>query len=459
MKQSLEHIINTLYENDIITIKSIITNKTPFWQEIISLHHADLADIIEHLNNPKNFTLFINLSSELQADVFVECSDDLRRELFLACKPQEREILLKHLTMDELVDFFDDLSDEEVTKYIKFINKKSRETILSRLEFPKDSAGDIMDTDIFVLPSQMQVHNAIALLQKLANNAFLNRVIYIVDKKQILLGYILLEDLVLHKPNDLINMFIKKIQYKINVHDDKEDIAIYMLHYKIELAPVIGEKNTLLGVITAKKIAEIVESEASEDIYRMASLAPIKTNYFEESFFVLVWKRGAVLILLLLLQSISTFIIGKYQNLLIGFLVIYIGMITSTGGNTSGQVSVLAIQGFATGELRINQLKRFLKREFYISCILGLLLAIIAFIRIYFSSHIIHDSIIVALSLFIVVIVSTLLGAIMPFALRKLSIDPAYSAGPVLATCMDIIGVLLFILTTSLLLPLLLKTT
>jgi magnesium transporter len=412
--------------------------------DIKQLHAADIADILENINKAILIQAFFYLPPEKKADVFMEFSHAKRQFIFLGSSNNQREILLDYLTIDELVDFFDDLSHEDVNSYLQLLNKKEREKVLSLLEFPETSAAGIMESDIVVLSKHTTVFKTVCILKRLKADKRLYRTIYIVNEKQILLGYILLEDLVLEDETNSITSFMIPIEYSVNANDDQEDVATYMTHYRLDIVPVIDNANHFLGVITSEIIARTIEDEASEDIFRMASLSPIQDSYFQTNVSRLIWQRASILTILLLLQSVSTMIIGKYTLLLNGFLITYIGMITSTGGNTSSQVSALVIRGLASGDIKIKDMIKFIKRELMIGSFLAIILSIVGGLRTYFFHYQFQESIIVGGALFCVVMFSTLLGSGIPFLLHKIKLDPAYSAGPLLATCMDILGVIIF---------------
>ncbi len=408
------------------------------------LHPADIADILENVNKSVLIQLFFYLPPEKKADVFMEFSNEKRQFIFIGSSNNNREELLDYLTIDELVDFFDDLSNDDLNLYIQLLNKRERKKVLSLLEFPDDSAAGIMESDVVVLTENITVDKTIFILKQLKANKTFYRTIYIVNSKQILLGYILLEDLVLAIGDKNITELMINIDHKVNAYDDQENIAAYMTHYRLDIIPVIDNQNHFLGVITSEIVARTIEDEASEDIFRMASLSPIQDSYFQTNIFKLIWQRSTILTILLLLQSLSTMIIGKYTLLLSGFLITYIGMITSTGGNTSSQVSALVIQGLASGDIKIKDMMKFIKRELLIGFFLAVILSFIGAVRIYFFHYQIKEAMIVGGALFCIVIFSTILACLIPFFLHKMKLDPAYSAGPLLATCMDIFGVIIF---------------
>lgn len=423
------------------------------WTYFIKLHPADIADILILFSSIDIYYIFKDLTPSLQADTFMELSTDVRHTLFSQSNLEQRENLINNLTIDELADFFDDLSDEELHRYMRLVNKQRRSAVLSILQFSETSAAGIMDSNIFVLSESLTVQKTIELLQRLKPDKKLYRSIYIVNKENLLVGFIYLEDLVLKNSKNAIKQIMYDVDYKINANIDQEEIAKYMLKYHIDIAPVVDDDNRFLGVIASDTLAEIVEDEATEDIYRMASMTPIRETYFETSFSKLLVQRGGILCILLLLQSVSAFVINSYQNLLANFLITYMGLITSTGGNVSSQTSALVIQGLATGDLSVKEMGKFLRRECVFSVFLSLALSMVAFIRTYIFSGLLLESFIVGFSLFLLTIFSMIIGTLLPFILHKLKMDPAHSAGPLLATCMDILGVVVYCLISNALLP------
>jgi len=417
--------------------------------ELNRMYAADVADVLESIGEDDAHIIFNRLLPELRADVFVEFSRGRQKSFFVECSAQEREILLGKLTIEELVDFFDDLSDQEVCSYIKLINKRTREEVLSLLEFSENSAGGMMDSNVFVVLPQMTISMVISILQRLKPNKNLYQRIFVSNKEEQLIGSILLEDLVLQESKKEIKEIMQSIQHQVKADVDKEEVAKYMMRYHLDILPVTNDANIFLGVITSGDLAEILEDEASEDIFRMASLSPQRDQYFDISISSLLWQRGSILAILLLIQSISTLILSKFQSIAASFLLVYIGIITGTGGNASNQSSALVIRGIANGELDDAHMKKFVKREFFVAIILAIFLALVAFLRIFIFKHIFQECIIVGIALFFTVIVSTLLGAFTPFLLRRCKIDPAYAAGPILATCMDIIGVTIFMMVSA----------
>ena len=227
--------------------------------------------------------------------------------------------------------------------------------------------------------------------------------------------------------------------------EDQEQVAKKMVHYHMMTVPVVNDQALLLGVIPEDTLIDIIQQEATEDVQRI-SAAPVTTSYFEMSFISLLWKRGFILGGLLLLESLTGVIMGRFEKILMMFpvLVPFITMLISTGGNTSGQASAIAIQGMSSGAINESNMGKFLRRELFIGSVLGFLLGVVSFFRVYSYSQEPIGSFVVSISLGLLVVISILFGACFPIVLTKFKVDPAFSAGPLLATFMDILGILIY---------------
>ena len=220
-----------------------------------------------------------------------------------------------------------------------------------------------------------------------------------------------------------------------------------MHHYGLLSAPVVDEHNHFLGVVTADDIVDVVEEEASEDVYKMSGLAPVEHSYFQTSFKSLFFQRSMWLGSLLLLQSISGIILNKYQTLIEGHIMLsfFLTMLIGTGGNAGNQSATLVIRGLATGEISRKNAIRVLLREFGMSLFLAAVLFGASFARIYmfYPSRTI-EALAISASLFLIVSMSMVLGTFIPFMLERLNVDPAHSAAPFLATLMDVLGIIVY---------------
>lgn len=325
------------------------------------------------------------------------------------------------------------------------MNKKKQSQERTKLKFDYDTAGGVMQTNILTFYKDYTIKECIDILKKINHSSLLRRVIYILNQEGKLVGHINLEDLILKEPDTKLKDVLRKNVLVINSSEDREEVASKMKQYNLSIVPVVLNDNYFLGIINHDTLLEIIKDEAAEDLYRISGVHPIRLTYFKTSFIKLFSQRSSILIVLLLIQTFSVLIINHYQFLLAGFLISFISLIASTGGNTSNQTSALVIEGLVSGEIREDNVFHFLKREFLMAIAIGITLGFISFIRIYITNpENFQANFAVSISLGIIVIVSVLLGSLIPIILKKFNLDPAFSAGPFLATLMDILGILIY---------------
>jgi len=420
---------------------------TALWHSLEQLHPADIADFLAEIDKTKAKKLFINFSKTLQMEIFGELSDPMQVYI-LSILPEPAKIdALNTLPSNKITDLFDHLSDEELKIYLNLLHKKAREQVLSLLQFDPESAGGVMTTDVLTLMADFTVNKCISLLQRLRPSRDIHQQIYVVDRMNSLVGYINLEDLVLQKPHTQISEFIHKNELVAHAQQDQETIANKMVHYGVMTVPVVDDNNSFLGIITSDTLVDVLMEEASEDVQKMAALAPLKESYFETPFIQILFARGSILIVLLIAGSVSSFILDKFHAALSVLLFSLVPMLTSTGGNTSNQTSAIVIQGLASGEIDAGNAFRFMRRELLMALVLGIILGLVSFVRVYImSSGELGACIVSSCAVTAIVVTSVILGGFIPLLLRRLNIDPAFSAGPFLATIMDVLGVLIYCL-------------
>lgn len=453
MPSDTQELLQDIQEHIALIVEQNGEQATFWWNQLQSLHAADIAYVFSLINRSYATLLFQRLEPVHQIEVFAELSDALKVNILSELSDENKKFILTHTSLDDLTDLFDAVSDHDLKKYLTMLSTQDRKKMLSLLNFDPDSAGGNMDTEVITLIQNFTVEKSIQILQRLQPSRELHQEIYVTDQDNILVGHIRLEELVLRPPQTRLGSFMHENDLVINAHNDKEDVAKKMIHYNKMTVPVVGENNYFLGVISSDTLVDIIEEEASEDVYRLSAMTPIKYSYFETSFFRILYERSFILIILLAAQSLSSVIIKRYEQTLAGFLMYFITMLISTGGNSSSQTSALVIQGMAAGEITPDNFGRFLKRECRMAIVIALILGLFSFVRVYLTyNNNIIGACAVSISLSIIVFVSVLLGSGIPIVLKKVNIDPAYAAGPFLATIMDILGLLIYCYVSGLIL-------
>ncbi len=441
---------HTVTTQDILqNIEEVITCSTDrakqLWQSLLEMHPADIAHVLELLRDEQLTELFLKLPQHHQIEVFEELLDHDKEKVLVVLDDAQKALILRQIPLDEFTDLCEHLPDKDFKKCLEVLHKKDRQKVLSLMKFPADSAGGLMTLEFFTLIENMTVAKSITLLQRIRPNIDLHRQIYVTNLENKLIGYINLEDLVLRSPSTQLSSILKKVPYVALSQEDQETVAQKMVHYSMMTVPVVNEEMFLIGVIQEDDLIDIIQKEAMEDVQRI-SAAPDTTSYFEISFGKQLLQRSSILGVLLIFGSATSFIIHRYEAILTPypFLVMFFAMLVSTGGNTSGQTSAIAIQGMSSGDINESNTWKFITREFFIGLFLAIVLSSIAFIRVYLSHGQLWQSFIVSFALGVIVLVSVLLGASLPVILKKLGGDPAFSAGPVLATVMDILGIFIY---------------
>lgn len=437
-------------------IGDVVEQKGPegakLWHELLNTHPVDIAYICKNVSKENVKLLYKALPHTIQLDLFHELQDKLKVYVLSFLDDQEQVEAFQTLSTDELTDLFDIFSDEELKLYLGSLNKRVHEKVKRMLTFEPESAAGVMHTDVITLMEDFTVEKSISLMQRLRPSRDVHRQIFVVNKEHRLVGFVYLEDLIFNNPNVRISSFMHKNELVANANEDRETIAKEMVHYGVTTVPVIGTDDIFLGVISSDTLVDVLVEEAVEDVQKMAAMTPLTRPYFETPFFQSLYERSYILVILLLAGSVSTTIMRMYEATLTEMLLFFVPMLTSVGGNTSNQTSAVAICGMASGEFDHSTVKQFLRREIMIASCLSVILGLTSFTRVYLTSGVIWESLVVSFTLAIIVLVSVILGSAMPFVLKRFNIDPAFSAGPFLATIMDIVGILIYCTSIKLLL-------
>ena len=422
------------------------------FQTLLKQHSADIALFLDRrIQARKILALFDKFPKSIQVKVFEELSEDHRVAILEYLGSDDVAYILKNISEDNFAELFEFLSDEDLKKYLKLLQKKQRNKIISRLNFNPDSAGRIMNSDILSFGENLTVKKAVSILQRLGEKKELLKTLYLTDSDNKLVSHITLDDLVVNKPDVLLKNISHKNILVLDVNSDQEEVVQLMHHYGLMSAPVVDCKQHFLGVVTAEDLVDVLEEEASEDVYKMSGLSPVEHGYFQTPMWKLILQRSPWLIGLLLLQSLSSFILTGYQSVVDQFFIIpmFLTMLIGTGGNAGNQSSAIVIRGLATGQISRKNSLKVLLREFGASITIAFLLTVVSFFRVFLFKHDILIASTVSAALFVIVVMSMLLGTLLPLLLERLNLDPAHSAAPFLATLMDILGVLVYCFIVS----------
>ena len=437
-------------------ISDLILNKNnkEIKKIVKTLHYADLAELINELKFDESLYLLKLIDSDKTSDVLTELDEDLRERVLKEFSEKEIAGEIKELDSDDAVDILSELSEEKKEKVISFIKDENiTENIRELLNYDEDTAGGLMAKELISVNENWSVLKCLREIRKQAKDITRVHSIYVLNKKEELIGRLSLKDLIMSPSKKKIKqIYIPKVDY-VNVNDSAEDVAKLMRKYDLEAIPVINDDRQLLGRITIDDIVDFIKDEAEEDYLLAAGVS--NDVEADDSIFELSKARLPWLILGLFGGLGSVFILESFEEIMasesLRALFFYTPLIAAMAGNVGVQSSAIVVQGLANDVIKGSVLKRLVK-EVSLTVLNGIILSllIIGFGQI--VNQPIEMSLTISVSMIFVIIVAALIGTAVPIILDKLDIDPAIATGPFITTGNDVIGILLFFYTAKIIL-------
>ena len=437
-------------------ISDLILNKNnkEIKKIVKTLHYADLAELINELKFDESLYLLKLIDSDKTSDVLTELDDDLRERVLKEFSEKEIAGEIKELDSDDAVDILSELSEEKKEKVISLIKDENiTENIRELLNYDEDTAGGLMAKELISVNENWSVLKCLREIRKQAKDITRVHSIYVLNKKEELIGRLSLKDLIMSPSKKKIKqIYIPKVDY-VNVNDSAEDVAKLMRKYDLEAIPVINDDRQLLGRITIDDIVDFIKDEAEEDYLLAAGVS--NDVEADDSIFELSKARLPWLILGLFGGLGSVFILESFEEIMasesLRALFFYTPLIAAMAGNVGVQSSAIVVQGLANDLIKGSVLKRLVK-EVSLTVLNGIILSllIIGFGQI--VNQPIEMSLTISVSMIFVIIVAALIGTAVPIILDKLDIDPAIATGPFITTGNDVIGILLFFYTAKIIL-------
>ena len=417
-------------------IKNIVKN----------LHYADLAELVNELSFNDSIYLIKLIDSDKTSDVLTELDDDVREKILKELSEKEIAVEIKELDSDDAVDILSELPEEKKEKVISLIKDENiTENIRELLKYDEDSAGGLMAKELISVNENWSVLKCLREIRKQAKDITRVHSIYVLNKKEELIGRLSLKDLIMSPSKKKIKqIYIPKVDY-VNVNDSGEDVVKLMTKYDLEAIPVVNDERKLLGRITIDDIVDFIKDEAEEDYLLAAGVS--NDVEADDSIFELSKARLPWLILGLLGGLGSVFILESFEEIMasesLRALFFYTPLIAAMAGNVGVQSSAIVVQGLANDLIKGSVFRRLFK-EVSLTILNGIILSllIIGFGQI--VNQPIEMSLTISASMICVIVVAALIGTAVPIILNKLDIDPAIATGPFITTGNDVIGILLF---------------
>lgn len=424
-------------------------------EEIIQYNAVDIAQTIEEFTHEKVLILFRLLPKDLAVSVFTYLPSEQQEYIIAGASDQEIQNIIGQLFLDDTVDLLEEMPANLVKKLLKNTSEDKRKVINQLLKYPENSAGSLMTIEYADLKKEMTVEKALAHIRKTGVDKATINICYVTNENRRLEGIISLRKIILNDHDVLIKDIMYENFISINTYDDQEDIAAQFKKYDLVAMPVVDNESRLVGIITIDDIVDIIDQENTEDFQKMAAMAPSEQEYLKESLFTLSKNRITWLLILMVSATFTGRIMGKYEDVLQSVIILsaFIPMLMDTGGNAGSQSSTLIIRGLALDEIQLKDWFKILKREFSVSLIVGSILSVVNFIRLFVFENVdLMVNITVCISLFLTVVLAKVVGGMLPLVAKKFKLDPAIMAGPLITTIVDAVALMAyFAIATALL--------
>lgn len=426
----MENILSYLENNQLAKLKEVLIEENP----------VDIAELFEDLPKDQCLKLFRILPKDLAAETFSYLSSEKQQEIVENITDEEIKHIINEMFIDDTVDFIEEMPANIVDKILQNTSPDTRKLINQFLKYPENSAGSVMTVEYVSLKSDMNIGQALNHIKKVGINNETIDICYVIDNQRKLVGFISLKSLIFL--DDIIPLVdaMETNVISATTTDDQEVIASLFRKYDLTSMPVVDIEGRLVGIITIDDVVDVIDQENTEDFQKMAAMNPSDEEYLKESVFSLAKHRIVWLLVLMISATATGTIIRRYEEVLqsVVILAAFIPMLMDTGGNAGSQSSTLIIRGIALGEIQLSDIGKILWKEFRVSLIVGITLAVVNFLRIYYIDKAgLTISLVVCASLLFTVVTAKVVGGILPILAKAFKLDPAIMASPLITTIVD----------------------
>lgn len=441
-----------------MVLELIMQNKlTEARHELEDMNIVDIAQLFEEIDEHHMVKFFRILPKDIAADVFSYMPSELQAYIIESITDFEIKHIIDDLFFDDTVDLIEEMPAVVVKKVLKNTDENMRKLINQFLNYPEDSAGSIMTIEFVDLKKEMTVKQALEHIKKTGIDKETINTCYVIDSNRKLEGIVSIRRLILSEENEIVEDIMNTDIIYIHTYDDQEKIALLFKKYDLLSMPVVDNEIRLVGIITVDDVVDIIDQENTEDIHKMAALAPSEEEYLKTSVFTLAKNRIVWLLVLMISATITGNIISKFQDVLqtVVVLATYMPMLMNTSGNAGSQSSTLTIRGLALGEIKPSDFPKIIWKEFRVAILVGIVLAVVNFARLLiFGGANVRIGLVVCISLFFTVILAKMVGGLLPIAAKKLNLDPAIMASPLISTICDAVSLTIYFAMATMLLGL-----
>lgn len=416
-------------------------------ETMAEMNEVDIAEFIEELELEKKVLVYRMLPKELAADVFSFLEVEDQEHIINSITDYELGKIIEALYVDDAVDMLEELPAIVVKRVLKNAAPETRALINQFLQYPENSAGSIMTAEYIGLKRNMTVEQAFAYIRENGVDKETIYTCFVTDSKRRLQGVVTVKDLLMSPYTTVIkDIMDENIIYAVTT-EDREEVVETFNKYDLLCLPVVDHEDRLVGIVTVDDAVEVMEQEATEDFEKMAAMLPSEKPYLKTGVLELAKNRIPWLLILMFTSMLTGAILLNYEKALqiVPLLVTFVPMLMDTSGNCGNQSSTMVIRGMAVGEIELKDIFKVAWKELRVGMLCGLVLAAANFIRlmIQFPGQTMV-SLTIVLTLILTVILAKTIGCILPMLAKKLHLDPAIMAAPLITTIVDACSLMIY---------------
>jgi magnesium transporter len=407
------------------------------------LHPATVAEFSAGLDDRELWQMLDAVPVERQAEVFPYYPLARQVDLVKAGDRAHLGPLLEWMAADNRDDLLRELDPELVEEILPLVAKAERHDIRMLLSCPEGSAGSLMTTEYASLPADITAGEAITRLRSQAPNSESIYYIYVLDAERKLLGFVSLRDLILAKPTSLVSELMQRDVISVRVEEPRDKVVELLARFDFIAIPVVDDRNRLVGIVTHDDVLDAVRQEATDDAQRIAAISPLGESYLEAALVSMTWKRGVWLAILFATAAVTAMVMAR-SPLSHAWLVAFVPLVIASGGNSGNQSATLVITALSSGDCRLSDWPRILKREFVLGLLLGTLLAVPGYLLALVYAPTPLQALVIPFTILGVVMMGTLVGSVLPLMFRSVGLDPALMSNPFVSAIVDVVGIVLY---------------
>jgi len=421
------------------------------------LNSQNISEVCELINDYEDYEVQIiaSLSTNRAASTFKILDFPVQKRIIQDLPPLKTAELLNALPADDRTAFLEELPVEVVRELIKMLEPEERRITLALLGYPEGSVGRLMTPDCLAVNQEWTIAEVLTYIRKFGKDVETLDVIYVVNEYGKLIDDVRIREFLISPPETKVEELVDGRFITLHINDDQEMAnQVFKMNNRVAL-PVVNDDDILMGIVTIDDVLWVANEEFSEDMQKMGGTEALDEPYLEIPILKLFKKRVVWLIVLFIGEMLTATAMGYYEHEIAKAVVLalFVPLIISSGGNSGSQASTLIIQAMAVGEITLADWWRVMRREIVSGLLLGSVLGIIGFSRVYiwnrffpdlYGEYYVYIAAAVGISLVGVVLLGTLTGSMLPILLKKLGADPAVSSAPFVATLVDVTGLVIY---------------